>query len=76
MISDKNSPKNLTIYVADENMGCCILAIKEGAEPSVDSEETSPLPNNNVSKSKLCQLYFNGAASREGAGAGFILIPP
>jgi len=29
MVSNKNSPKNHPIYVAEDNMGCCILSIDE-----------------------------------------------
>jgi hypothetical protein len=79
-VSDPQNQNNFPIYVADQDPGNCILSFDDGLygcleELDMKQEELSPL------KEELCnngiwKMYFDGASSSEGAGAGILLVAP
>jgi ribonuclease HI len=79
-VSDPQNPNNFPIYVADQDLGNCILSLDDGLNGSPEEldlkqEELSPLTEE-LCKSGLWKMYFDGASSSEGAGAGILLIAP
>jgi ribonuclease HI len=79
-VSDPQNPNNFPIYIADQDLGNCILSFDEGLvgcsdELNTTQEELSPL-NEELCKNGLWKMYFDGASSSEGAGAGILLIAP
>jgi hypothetical protein len=65
---------NHPIYVVDEDLGCCILSVNE------EYNETPMLADPLVSLVEeingIWKMFFDGAYSKEGVGAGIVLISP
>jgi ribonuclease HI len=79
-VSDPQNPNNFPIYIADQDLGNCILYFDHGLdwcpqELDMKQEDLGPLTEE-ICKSGLWKMYFDGASSSEGAGAGIILISP
>jgi hypothetical protein len=79
-VSDPQNPNNFPIYVADQDLGNCILSFDDGLdgcpeELDMKQEELSPLTEE-LCQNGLWKMYFDGASSSEGAGAGILLIAP
>jgi ribonuclease HI len=79
-VSDPQNPNNFPIYVADQDLGNCILSFDNGlsghpGELDTKQEELNPLTEE-LCKNGLWKMYFDGASSSEGAGAGIFLIAP
>jgi hypothetical protein len=79
-VSDPQNPNNFPIYVADQDLGNCILSFDdslEGCPEELDmkQEELSPLTEE-LCKNGIWKMYFDGASSSEGAGAGVLLVAP
>jgi ribonuclease HI len=79
-VSDPLNPNNFPIYVADQDLGNCILSFDDGLnegpeELDMNQEDLNPLTQE-LCKSGLWKMYFDGASSSEGAGAGILLIAP
>jgi len=75
IISDEKNPTNHPIYVVDTDFGACILQIEEShkaslqlKKPIVQAEEEQG--------SQVWEMLFDGACSRETAGAGVVLVSP
>jgi ribonuclease HI len=58
-VSDPNNPNNHPVYIADQDLGNCILSLDDDFEIDVDDK-----------------MFFDGASSYLGAGAGVLLIAP
>jgi ribonuclease HI len=79
-VSDPQNPNNFPIYVADQDLGNCILSFDDGLdgcpeELDMKQEELSPLTEE-LCKNGIWKMYFDGASSSEGAGAGILLVAP
>jgi ribonuclease HI len=73
VVSDSKKEKNHPIYSIEENMGCCSLFLNS----ELQKEEIPVAPIKNQHKENaVWYMYFDGAYSKEGAGAGIVLIPP
>jgi hypothetical protein len=79
-VSDPQNPNNFPIYIADQDLGNCILSFDDGldgfpGENDIEREESDYM------KEDLCstgfwKMYFDGASSSEGAGVGVLLVAP
>eukprot|EP01018_Ginkgo_biloba_P034759 Gb_09446 [translate_table: standard] len=76
-LSNSKNPKNFHVYTEDDGMGCCILSIHS------EDDHVPPLEETLLDDKAVCivvegiwKLYFDGTSSREGSGAGVVLIPP
>ena len=75
IISDEKNPSNHPIYGMDTDFGACILQIEESQKASMQVKR----PLNQVEGeqgSQVWEMFFDGACSRETAGAGVVLISP
>jgi hypothetical protein len=73
-VSDHNNPTNHPIYVVEDDMGSSIFHMdEEMTEVSVRKSITA------VGDSEdhfVWKMYFDGACSKEGSGAGIVFISP
>jgi hypothetical protein len=74
LVSDHNNPTNHPIYVVEDVLGSSIFHMgEEMVEVSVRKSTTT------VGDSKdnfVWKMYFDGACSKEGFGAGIVFISP
>jgi hypothetical protein len=79
-VSDPQNPNNYSIYVADQDLGNCILSFDDGinnyTEESHIDENKSERIDGNVYTTGIWKMFFDGASSCEGAGAGVLFVTP
>ena len=74
MISDNKHPNNHPIYSIDENLGSCMLQLSDEVEGVLQVHKDILVQIKKEEPDGLWQMYFDGASSKEGAGAGVLLI--
>lgn len=74
VVSDQSNPVNHPIYVVDEDLGCCIMSVNEeyNETPTLVDPLVSPVEE----VDGIWKMFFDGACSKGGVGAGIILISP
>ena len=80
IISDHENPSNHPIYVEEKELGFAMLHFF----PENDDFHLEIKKNQNdqeaseliFEEEQIWKLYFDGASSREGSGAGIVLISP
>jgi ribonuclease HI len=77
IISDETNPTNHPIFSLDTDLGSSLLQLTDAPEPPlairkqpIVVHENSP-PNTSVWK-----MFFDGASSKEGVGAGVVFVSP
>ena len=77
-VSDPQNSNNYPIYVADQDLGNCILSIDGNFEECTEEEnkklETTK-KNVNV-RERMWKMFFDGASSHEGTVAGVLFVAP
>jgi hypothetical protein len=77
IISDEANPTNHPIFALDTDLGSGLLQLTHAPEPPLKlrKKPTSPreLP---PSITPIWKMFFDGACSREGAGAGVFFVSP
>jgi ribonuclease HI len=74
LVSDHENPTNHPIYVVEDDLGSSIFHMSdEMAEVSVKKTTTAIEDSEN---NFVWKMYFDGACSREGYGAGIVFISP
>jgi hypothetical protein len=78
MVSDPQNPHNFPIYIADQDLGNCILSFDDGLDGCLE-EIDAKKEESNLMTEELCstigwKMYFDGTASSEGDGAGVLLV--
>ena len=81
MIGDPHNPNNHLVYISDQDLGNCILSLDDDFEVDVDDKCTEEKIEKkeiekNVYSTGVWKMYFDGASSYLGAGAGALLITP
>jgi hypothetical protein len=80
MVSDPQNPNNFPIYIADQDLGNCILSFDDdldGCPEEIDTkQEESNLMTEELCSTGVWKMYFDGALSFEGEGAGVLLVAP
>ena len=79
-VSDPQNPNNYPVYVADQDLGNCILSFDDGVngcteENYIDENESRKIDENMYSTG-IWKMFFDGALSYEGAGAGVPFLVP
>ena len=74
LVSDSRHPNNHPIYSIDENLGSCMLQLNDENEGVLQVQKDIPVQVKREEPDGLWQMYFDGASSKEGAGAGVLLI--
>jgi hypothetical protein len=81
IVSDPNNPNNNLVYISDQYLGNCILSLDDDFEIDVDDKCTEEKIQKkeieeNVYNTGIWKMFFDGASSYLGAGAGVLLIAP
>jgi ribonuclease HI len=79
-VSDPQNPNNFPIYIADQDLGNCILFFDHSLDVcpeknDIEREESSYMIED-LCNTGVWKIYFDGASSSEGAGAGVLLVAP
>jgi ribonuclease HI len=80
-VSDLENPANHPVYIADQDLGNCILSLDDDFEIDVDSNDIEEKSQKNeiqenVYSAGTWKMFFDGASSYHRAGAGVVLISP
>jgi ribonuclease HI len=76
IISDNDHSINHPIYAVDVDLGSSIFHIDNVVQQYFPLTKPIVAPQSVENQNLLWKLYFDGASSREGAGAGVVLISP
>jgi hypothetical protein len=79
-VSDPQNPNNFPIYIADQDLGNCILSSNDGLDGCIEENdiehEESGYMTEDMCSTSIWKKKFNGALSCEGAGAGVLFVAP
>jgi hypothetical protein len=77
-VSDPQNPNNYPVYVVDQDLGNCILSIDDDFEECTEEEnkKVEKTKKNVNSREGMWKMFFDGASSCEGAGAGVLFVAP
>jgi ribonuclease HI len=77
IISDEANPTNHPIFALDTDLGSSLLQLTHAPEPPLKlrKQPTTPLEFP-PSITPIWKMFFDGACSREGAGAGVFFVSP
>jgi hypothetical protein len=74
IISDNDHSINHPIYVVDVDLGSSIFHIDDAIQQYFTLTKLVVVPQSSKNQNMFWKLYFDGASSRESAGAGVVLI--
>jgi hypothetical protein len=77
-VSDPQNPNNYPVYIIDQDLGNCILSFDDTEdncieESGIDEIKTKKTAKN-VYSTRTWKMFFDGASSCEGAGAGVLFV--
>jgi hypothetical protein len=79
-VSDPQNPNNFPVYIADQDLGNCILSFDDDvnsyAEENCLENNESGKTYENMYSTGIWKMFFDGALSCEGAGAGVLFVAP
>jgi ribonuclease HI len=77
IVSDEADPTNHPIFALDTDLGSSLLQLTDAPESSLLIRK-HPIPDHLISpqSSSVWKMFFDGASSSEGAGAGVVFISP
>jgi ribonuclease HI len=77
IISDEANPTNHPIFALDTDLGSSLLQLTHAPEPPLKLRKQPTIsPKLPPSITPIWKLFFDGASSREGAGAGVVFVSP
>jgi ribonuclease HI len=77
IISDEKNPTNHPIYVVDTDLGSSILHLTDSPQPPLEIKNQSSTKCEITGQGvQLWKMYFDGAYSKDGVGAGIVFISP
>ena len=74
LVSDHNNPTNHPIYVVEDDLGSSIFHMSKEMEEVSVRKSTTVMGDNK--DNFVWKMYFDGACSKEGYGAGIVFISP
>jgi ribonuclease HI len=79
-VSDPQNPNNFPVYIVDQDLGNCILSFDDDvnsyAEENCLENNESGKTYENMYSTGIWKMFFDGALSCEGAGAGVLFVAP
>jgi hypothetical protein len=79
VISDEKNPSNHPIYAVDTDMGSCILQFDDSLPDTLllrkPTDQITVQPTE-TTEDDLWTMFFDGACTKESAGAGVVFISP
>jgi hypothetical protein len=77
IISDEEDPTNHPIFSLDVDLGSILLQLTHALEAPLEIRKSSlTLYEDSPLITSVWKLFFDGASSREGVGAGLVLVSP
>jgi ribonuclease HI len=79
VISDEKNPNNHPIYAVDTDMGSCILQFDDSLSNTLllrKPSDQTPVQPTEIAEDDLWTMFFDGACTKESAGAGIVFISP
>jgi ribonuclease HI len=77
IISDEADPTNHPIFSLETDLGSNLLQLTDAPEPPLEIRKKSPtLCEVSPPITSVWKMFFDGASSREGVGAGVVLVSP
>jgi hypothetical protein len=77
IISDEANPTNHHICALDTKLGSSLLQLANAPEPPLKlRKQSTTFHEVSSSVTSVWKMYFDGASSKEGAGAGMVFISP
>jgi hypothetical protein len=74
--SDEADPTNHPIFSLDNVLGSILLQLTDAPNPPLEIKKSITLCEDSPPITSLWKIFFDGASSREGAGAGVVLVSP
>jgi hypothetical protein len=76
-VSDPQNPNNYPVYVADQDLGNCVLSIDDDFEECLEEENQKiEKTKKSVNSRRVWKMFFDGASSCEGERAGVLFVSP
>jgi len=75
-ISDPQNPNNFPVYIANQYLGNCILSFDDGIDSYIEENYIDEKESENMHSTGIWKMFFDGALSCEGAGAGVLFVAP
>jgi hypothetical protein len=77
-VSDPKNPNKYPVYVVDQHIGNCMLSIDDDFKECVEEENKKiEVSKKNINfRDGMWKMFFDGASSCEGEGAGVLFVAP
>jgi hypothetical protein len=79
-VSGPQNPSNFPIYIADQDLGNCMLSFDDGLDGCIEENdiehEDSGYMNEDMCSTGIWKMFFDGALSCEGVSAGVLFVAP
>jgi ribonuclease HI len=80
-VSDPHNPNNYPVYIVDQDLGNCILSIDDDIdvcieESCTENKKEKEQIKQDVYSTGVWKMFFDGASSYFGAGAGVLFVAP
>jgi hypothetical protein len=76
IISDEEDPTNHPIFSLDTDLGSILLQLTDAPEAPLEIKKSITLYEDPPLIASVWKMFFGGASSREGAGAGVVFVSP
>jgi hypothetical protein len=77
IISDEANPTNHPIFALDTDLGSSVLQLTHAPEPPLELRKQPTIsPKFPPSITPIWKMFFDGASSKEGTGAGVVFVSP
>jgi hypothetical protein len=75
-VSDPQNHNNYLVYVVDQDLGNCILSIKDHFEECMEEENKKlDFSKKNINfRDRMWKMFFDGASSCKGEGVGVLFL--
>jgi ribonuclease HI len=76
IISDEADPTNHPIFSFDTDLGSSLLHLTDAPEPPLEIRKPISLCEDSPPITSVWKMFFDGASSKEGVGAGVVFVSP
>ena len=78
IVTDDRNPTNHPLYAVEKDLGTCMLHFSDDNDVAgmLQVEKEKSVKCIREQEDELWQMYFDGSSSKEGVGAGVVLISP
>ena len=78
IVTDDKNPTNHPLYAVEKDLGTCMLHFSDDNDAAglLQVEKEKSVTCTREQEDELWQMHFDGTSSKEGAGAGVVMISP